>query len=62
MDAKQFFHLVEKMRNKQREYAITKREQSRKEAKLLEQMVDAEIYRVNTIINERMNPQLNFDQ
>lgn len=60
MDAKQFFCLVEKMRNRQKEYFRSKTTAALRESKQYEQMVDAEIHRVNQILHERQNPKLNF--
>ena len=58
MDAKQFFTLVARMREKQREYFRTKSSTALRESKELERIVDTEIERVNRIIYQRLNPKL----
>lgn len=58
MDAKQFFTLVARMREKQREYFRTKSSTALRESKELERIVDAEIERVNRIIYQQLNPKL----
>lgn len=58
MDAKQFFTLVARMREKQREYVRTKSSTALRESKELERIVDAEIERVNRIIYQQLNPKL----
>ena len=58
--AYQFFRLVERMRNKQKEYFRTKSQIVLTESKKLERDVDEEIARANNIINDRQQPSL-FD-
>ena len=58
MDAKAFFYLVSQMRTMQKEYFKTRSKSSLEQSKDLEKRVDAEIQRVNKIIEERANPQL----
>ena len=59
--AYQFFRLVERMRNKQKEYFRTKSQIVLSESKRLEREVDEEIARANNIINDRQQPSL-FDE
>lgn len=59
--AYQFFRLVERMRNKQKEYFLTKSQFALTESKQLEREVDEEIMRANNIINDRQQPSL-FDR
>lgn len=56
--AYQFFRLVERMRDKQKEYFRTKSQAVLNESKQLE--VDSEIQRANNILNHRQQPSL-FD-
>lgn len=58
--AYQFFRLVERMRNKQKEYFRTKSQFVLTESKQLEREVDEEIMIANNIINYRQQPSL-FD-
>ena len=58
--AYQFFRLVERMRNKQKEYFRTKSQAVLNESKQLEREVDSEIQRTNNILNNRQQPSL-FD-
>lgn len=58
--AYQFFRLVERMRNKQKEYFRTKSQAVLNENKQLEREVDSEIQRANNILNNRQQPSL-FD-
>ena len=48
--AYKFFRLVERMRNKQKEYFRTKGQAALNESKQLEREVDAEIKRANDIL------------
>lgn len=48
--AYKFFRLVERMRNKQKEYFRTKSQAALNESKQLEREVDAEIKRANGIL------------
>ena len=58
MDAKAFFDLVSRMRTMQKEYFKTRATPSLEQSKTLEKRVDAEIERVNKILEERTNPKL----
>ena len=58
MDARTFFDLVSKMRDKQREYFRTRSTAALRESKQLEKRVDDEINRVNRLQQERVNPSL----
>ena len=58
MDAKAFFDLVSRMRTMQKEYFKTHSKSSLEQSKTLEKRVDAEIERVNKILEERTNPKL----
>lgn len=58
--AYQFFRLVERMRDKQKEYFRTKSQAVLNESKQLEREVDSEIQRANNILNNRQQPSL-FD-
>lgn len=51
--AYQFFRLVERMRDKQKEYFRTKSQAVLNESKQLEREVDGEIQRANNILNNR---------
>ena len=51
MDARQFYDLVVKMRQTQREYFKTRSKQVLEESKRLEKQVDDEIARVNAVLN-----------
>lgn len=61
MNAEQFFRLIERMRSKQKEYFRTRSQTKLQESKLLEAQVDAEIERVNKVLQERQTPRLNFE-
>lgn len=58
MDAKSFFYLVAKMREKQKEYFRTRSGVALSYSKDLEKRVDAEIDRVKKILHEKQNPTL----
>ena len=60
MDAKTFFKLVAKMRDKQKEYFRMRSQSALRESKALEKRVDDEIKRVENILQERREPNL-FD-
>lgn len=60
MDAKQFFRLIEKLRNKQKEYFQTRTQTALKESKQLEKAVDDEIDRVNKILNNKTQGTIKF--
>ena len=57
-----FFDLVSEMRSSQKEYFKTRSSKSLQKSKELERKVDAEIERVNNIINPSPQGELNFDQ
>lgn len=58
--AYQFFRLIERMRDKQKEYFRTKSQAVLNESKQLEREVDGEIQKANNILNNRQQPSL-FD-
>ena len=58
MNARQFFDKVVEMRRWQKEYFKTRSKSSLEQSKTLEKRVDAEIERVNKILEERTNPKL----
>lgn len=60
MTARDFFDLVARMRDKQKEYFRTRSGSVLKESKQLEKQVDEEIRRVNEIIRERQEPKLDL--
>lgn len=60
MTARDFFDLVARMRDKQKEYFRTRSGSVLKESKQLEKLVDEEIRRVNGIIRERQEPKLDL--
>lgn len=62
MNSREFFRLVERMRAAQREYFRTRSGAALRDSKRLEQAVDEEIARTNRILEERMNPKLNFNE
>lgn len=61
MTPHEFFHKVERMRAKQREYFRTRSSAALTDSKRLEKEIDAEIERVNKIVSSRQNPSLNFN-
>lgn len=58
MNAKDFFALVSRMRDKQKEYFRTRSTSVLQESKWLEKQVDDEIKRVNEIIKDKQEPKL----
>lgn len=58
MTARDFFNLVARMRDKQKEYFRSRSASVLKESKELEKQVDEEIKRVSEIIRERKEPKL----
>lgn len=58
MNALDFFNLVTKMRDKQKEYFRTRSASVLQESKRLEKQVDEEIQRVNGIIKDKQEPKL----
>lgn len=61
MDARQFFNLVERMRAAQKSYFRTKSSDYMRQAMQYEKEIDAEIKRVNDIIDEQKSPKLEFE-
>lgn len=61
MNAKDFFHLVSSMRKAQKDYFRTRTTEALNQSKSLEKQVDAEIQRVNDIINEKHSGQMVMD-
>lgn len=53
MNAKDFFNLVEQMRQNQKDYFKTRSNESLRKSKELEKLVDDEIARVNKIIRDK---------
>lgn len=53
MNAKDFFNLVEQMRQNQKDYFKTRSTESLRKSKELEKKVDDEIARVNKIMSEK---------
>lgn len=58
MDARQFFNLVSRLREAQKRYFKTRSSIDLQSSKQLEKEIDAEIERVNTIIQQKQNPKL----
>lgn len=58
MTAHDFFTLVTRMRDKQKEYFRTRSSSVLQESKRLEKQVDDEIQRVNGIIKDKQDPKL----
>ena len=58
MTARDFFDLVARMRDKQKEYFRTRSGSVLQESKQLEKQVDEEIKRVNEIIKDKQEPKL----
>lgn len=58
MTARDFFDLVTRMRDKQKEYFRSRSASVLKESKQLEKQVDEEIKRVSEIMRERKEPKL----
>ena len=57
MDARQFYNMVVKMRKAQRDYFRTRSQLSLNESKQLEKLVDAEIKRVDKVLEEQAKNQ-----
>lgn len=58
MNARQFFNLVSRLREAQKRYFKTRSSADLQSSKQLEKELDAEIERVNTIIQQKQNPKL----
>lgn len=57
MTAKEFYNLVVKMRKAQRDYFRTRSQRSLNESKQYEALVDAEIKRVETLLQQQADNQ-----
>lgn len=57
MTAKEFFYKVATLRYYQKEYFATRSRAALEQSKALEREIDAEIDRVNKIIEHKKNPQ-----
>ena len=60
MNSKEFFYKVAAMRKAQKDYFKTRNTRYLNESKVLEKEIDEEIERVQRIVEERQNPELNF--
>lgn len=60
MNSKEFFDKVARMRMVQKEYFRTRSGRALSESKQLEKEIDAEIERVNKVMEERRNPKMQF--
>ena len=58
MNAREFFVLVKRMRERQKEYFRYRSPYVLRECKELEAMVDGEIKRAEAVLYARMNPEL----
>lgn len=58
MNAREFFGLVKRMRERQKEYSRYRSPQVLRECKELEGKVDGEIKRAEAVLHARMNPEL----
>ena len=58
MDARQFFFFFSRLREAQKRYFKTRSSIDLQSSKQLEKEIDAEIERVNTIIQQKQNPKL----
>ena len=56
MNAREFYEKVRELRRWQKAYFSTRTKQALEESKSLERIIDAEIDRVQKIIEERNNP------
>lgn len=62
MTPQEFFHKVERLRSKQKEYFCTRSSAALTDSKRLEREIDEEIERVNKILQSRRSPRLNFNE
>lgn len=62
MTPQEFFHKVERLRSKQKEYFRTRSSAAQTDSKRLEREIDEEIERVNKILQSRRSPRLNFNE
>lgn len=60
MNSREFFDKVYRMREAQKEYFRTKSGRALSDSKRLEKEIDAEIERVNKVMEERQNPKMQF--
>lgn len=60
MTPKEFFDKVSRMRKAQKEYFRTRSGRALSDSKRLEQEIDAEIERVNKVMEEKQNPKMKF--
>lgn len=60
MDAKTFFDKVSQLRKAQKEYFRTRSGRALTESKRLEKEIDAEIERVNKVMDDKQNPKIQF--
>ena len=60
MSPKEFFDKVSRMRKAQKEYFRTRSGRVLNDSKRLEQEIDAEIERVNKMMEEKQNPKMKF--
>lgn len=61
MSPKEFFDKVSRMRAAQKEYFRTRSGRALSDSKRLEQEIDAEIERVNKVMEEKQNPKMEFE-
>lgn len=62
MNAREFYEKVRKLRRWQKVYFSTRTKQALEESKSLERIIDAEIDRVQKIMEERNNPKIFNDK
>ena len=60
MNLKEFFDNVSRMREAQKEYFRTRSGRALSDSKRLEKEIDAEIERVNKVMEEKNNPKMEF--
>lgn len=60
MDAKSFFDKVSRMRKAQKEYFRTRSGRALADSKRLEKEIDAEIERVEKVMEKKNNPKMEF--
>ena len=60
MSPKEFFDKVSRMRKAQKEYLRTRSGRALTDSKRLEKEIDAEIERVNKVVEEKQNPKMEF--
>lgn len=62
MNAREFYEKVRELRRWQKAYFTTRTKQALEESKSLERIIDAEIDRVQKIMEERNNPKIFNDK